>query len=199
MTTDIAADPLQRAVERWRALPENERAGCARGWHRLRIAKPFGFIRLTVPENWPIDEWQEGSGMWCLADDPAADEVTLWVDYYVHKRLPPNPSQAALARLLDRFVVEVEDRGGRRRYERERADGGCVATSVYEDEERGERLRFWRWEAAKPCAGGVVVVNFAFVTIGALHDGPDETLLVRIFDETVPDWEIGEPPARRPQ
>lgn len=197
MTTDIAADPLQRAVRRWRALPESERAGCTRGWHQLRVANPFGFLRLTVPENWPVDEWDGSAGMWCLCDEPD-DEVTLWVDYYVHK-LPPDLAQAALARMLDRFVAEVEAKGGRRRHHRERADGGRVAASVYEAEERGEHLRFWRWEAIKPCAGGVVIVHFSLAMATSLHDGPDEALLVRIFDEATLDWEIGEPPARRPQ
>lgn len=193
-TTDIDRERLTERARAWAALPETERAGCRLGWHRLRFASPFGFIHMLVPENWPVDEWDAKAGMWCLCDDPA-DNVTLWVDY---KTLKPRPwrSGVDLERELENAVAAAMSRNGRVRGRRVHAEGGSIVATVHEGVEDGMRLRYWRWELAQPrFDGGGVIVHFSLVTTPAVHDTPDEALLVRIFDEELPHCGIGEAPA----
>lgn len=83
---------------------------------------------------------------------------------------------------------------GERVERRERPDGGSIVQTSYAAEERGELLRFYRWDIFKAIPRGALIVHFSLVIPPALHDTPDEDLLVRITALEAELCAIGEPP-----
>jgi hypothetical protein len=185
---------LASLVDRWRELSPAELRGCRRNYHRVRLSTPFGFIRLPAPEVWPVDEWDAEARMWCLCDEPI-DEVTLWVDYGLQDI--PWRSRSNIERIVaaatERSIVERE---GWVRHEAEHRSGGRVVAHLFDGEEKGEPLRYWRWNVSLLTERGLLAIFISLVTSPPLHDTPDEKLLVRLYDEAAPICEVGEPPHR---
>ena len=191
-TGDPLEDPLWARVQEWRRLSETDRTGCRFDWHRLRIVKPFGFIRMLAPEGWPINQWDAEAGMWCLCDEPE-DEVTLWIDYRLQDGISADRFDALAADIERRWPADIRNRG------RLHLDGGgFLLRATKMAEENGEMLRYFHWTAVAPISRGVMFVSFGLVISATSQDTADEALLVRIFDEEVPRFEFREPPARKP-
>lgn len=188
------AERLPQLVERWAAQPPSEREDCRLDFRRIRIAEAFGFIRVPAPMAWTDDRWDPEAEMWGLSGEPALD-ARLWVDYDV------NPVELESDDRLRRVLLDVVGPRGRLpakvRFDCSHEDGGWIVATFHEEQEHGERRRYWRWNVAKRRQGGLCVLYIVLEVGPTVGETPDETLLVQLYDEAAPISEIGEPPPQR--
>jgi len=146
---------------------------------QLRVHTCYDFINICVPRRW---EWEEANDRGSFAaEDESEESGTFWVDYDFY-RAPEGLSREAGVRKArescECAAVRFDDEMDPTTMGIKDHADGKILWAISEPEERGERLRIYRFDYFLGRPRGLLIVHFNLVLLESQADEPEFVELV---------------------